>query len=106
MEPEVVVAGIAILVTLGIAVVGWSKANTANRVAGRATEHADRSAAASETSAEEARVANELTRRANERADRAEPVPRLATTSTGTPASRELTGSSSTRAPTTPTTSS
>lgn len=72
MEPEVVVAGIPILVTLGIAVVGWSKANTANRVAARATEHAERSAAAAESSAEEARVANELARQANERADRAE----------------------------------
>lgn len=69
MEPEVVVAGMTILVTLGIAVVGWSKANTANRGAGRATEHAERSAAAAETSDQEARVAN---RRANERADRAE----------------------------------
>ena len=72
MESEVVVAGIAILVTLGVAIVGWSKANTANRVASRATEHAERSATAAEASAEEARVANELTRQANERADRAE----------------------------------
>jgi hypothetical protein len=72
MAPEVVSAWVAIIVTLGVSIVGWSKANTANRVASRATDAADRSAAAAEQSAEEARAANELTRDANERADRAE----------------------------------
>lgn len=72
MEPGVAAAWVAIVVTLGIAIVGWSRANRANGEASRATELAERSATAAERSASEARRANELTREANERAARAE----------------------------------